>query len=198
MQRSEGPVWHVWMTNQPKNQPKSTRPTRLHKPSFSTLNTFSLPPYRCRSARLCRLSQTTSSSLELLSWSNMAAGLCGTWDMVSNVNFDGYMVALGECLAVEFGSFWPWSCMPDESTITVLKSHMHILKWVLNVNPYLQETHLNSRLLNRGRPVEKGHYNTSYFYLLYLSLHRSHIADIPLISVLYFIIFLLYLISKLR
>ncbi|CAL8261566.1 retinoid-binding protein 7a [Gadus morhua] len=25
----------------------------------------------------------------------MAAGLCGTWDMVSNVNFDGYMVALG-------------------------------------------------------------------------------------------------------
>ncbi|KAJ3586666.1 hypothetical protein NHX12_013062 [Muraenolepis orangiensis] len=25
----------------------------------------------------------------------MTASLCGTWDMVSNVNFDGYMVALG-------------------------------------------------------------------------------------------------------
>ncbi|CAL8324011.1 unnamed protein product [Merluccius merluccius] len=25
----------------------------------------------------------------------MSASLCGTWDMVSNVNFEGYMVALG-------------------------------------------------------------------------------------------------------
>lgn len=26
----------------------------------------------------------------------MPTSLCGTWDMISNVNFDGYMSALGE------------------------------------------------------------------------------------------------------
>ncbi|KAJ8378892.1 hypothetical protein AAFF_G00233260 [Aldrovandia affinis] len=29
----------------------------------------------------------------------MPVSLCGTWDMVSNVNFDGYMIALGVSLA---------------------------------------------------------------------------------------------------
>uniref|UniRef100_A0A4W6CGT1 Retinol binding protein 7a, cellular n=1 Tax=Lates calcarifer TaxID=8187 RepID=A0A4W6CGT1_LATCA len=29
----------------------------------------------------------------------MPASLCGTWDMISNVNFEGYMIALGNvCL----------------------------------------------------------------------------------------------------
>lgn len=27
----------------------------------------------------------------------MLVSLCGTWDMISNVNFDGYMIALGKC-----------------------------------------------------------------------------------------------------
>lgn len=26
----------------------------------------------------------------------MPTSFCGTWDMISNVNFEGYMVALGE------------------------------------------------------------------------------------------------------
>lgn len=28
----------------------------------------------------------------------MLSSICGTWDMVSNVNFEGYMIALGKYL----------------------------------------------------------------------------------------------------
>lgn len=102
-----GPVRHVWILLHTLALIRSLHDSKSGKGTPTFISSGVSP--NCIVSGLFRSvsrgRQLVSEGQEEQNVIKMPASLCGTWDIVSNVNFEGYMIALGESFK------WNLSCL---------------------------------------------------------------------------------------